>query len=573
LNGRASREVRFTKTPFFCRILQEKRKFRGKTKLIIKIIGFDFGTTNSTISYYNEESDKIESFRVRAGDADYIPTIVAYNKSKNNEVSIGKSAKSNITNLKNFEVYEHFKLLLGKYADKVIEGKTKTPTQVTYDFIKTFLDEYKETQKIDKLEGIVMTVPETWFREESNRTARENIEGIYKNLGYSDSEFQLESEPVGAAIYFCRSYKIKEKKEFTGYITVIDYGGGTLDVTLCKAMNDGKIKILERCGYGEYNETNGCAGVAFDEAVIEKLICDKKLTLKKGGPKFIKLRNSFEEKKIIECEQITKDLKDYYDDPAIVEGDQIFSLDYNDDGETLDICCKDLDQCFNKVNAPKLKESLEQIKQYFPVHKVDSKAPENFKVLLVGGFSNFYAVEKVVRESFNAKSGDIDKRFEQPFEIRNRALAISMGAALIAAGEFDIEHTCTYSYGYVRYGTNKSDELVPSYITVIEKGINIKTLDKPIFANEKEYVRYKGGKLRIFMDDGCPDNAGRKAYALDESIKELFPNVDDNDGNKWYQIGFSVSKRQIPTIHIKDKYGKETKTSLNKLIEKIGISQ
>jgi len=537
----------------------------------MKIIGLDFGTTNSTISYFDKESGKLESFKARAGDADYIPTIVAYNKNKNYEISIGYSAKEKLTS-KNIEAYEHFKLLLGENADKVIKGKTKTPTQVTYDFIEKLLNDYKTCHKIDKLDGIVMTVPETWVREESNITAKENIAEIFKNLGYSDFEFKLESEPVGAATYFCSSYEQNQGKEYTGYITVIDYGGGTLDVTLCEAMQGREIKILERCGYGEYNETNGCAGVAFDEAVIEKLIHDKNLPIKKGDSKFIDLRNSFESKKITLCEDITEELKDYYDDPGNVEGEQIFSLKYND--EDIDVCCKDLDQCFNRVNAPKLRESLEQIKQYFSVHKVDSKTPENFKVLLVGGFSNFYAVEKEVREFFDATSENMDKRFEQPFEIKNRALAISKGAALIAAGEYEIVHTCENSYGYVRYGANESDEVIPFYILVIEKGIDIKKLDKPIFADAKEYIRHKGGKLRIFMDDGLPNDAGRRTYALDESIKELFPNVDDKDTNKWYHIGFSVNnKRQIPTIHIRDKYGSVTSTSLNKLIEKIGISQ
>ena len=37
----------------------------------MKIIGLDFGTTNSTISYFNKESGKLDSFKVRAGDADY----------------------------------------------------------------------------------------------------------------------------------------------------------------------------------------------------------------------------------------------------------------------------------------------------------------------------------------------------------------------------------------------------------------------------------------------------------------------------------------------------------------------
>ncbi|MCL2196181.1 MAG: Hsp70 family protein [Treponema sp.] len=545
----------------------------------MKVIGFDFGTTNSTISYFNKESNALDSFKVRAGDADYIPTVVAYNLKKNNEVSIGNTAKPNVT-LKNYEAYEHFKLLLGKNADKIIEGKSKTPIQVTHDFIKKLLDEYKINQKMDEktnLDGIVMTVPETWIREESNRTARENIIDIFKTLGYKENEnFQLESEPVGAATYFCWSYKQKEGKEYTGHITVIDYGGGTLDVTLCEAMKDGKIKILERCGYGEYNETNGCAGVAFDETVVEKLIRDKNLPIKRGEPKFIDLRNSFENRKINECEQITKDLKDYYDDPDIVEGDSIFQLKYNDEGDTFDVCCKDLDECFCKVNAPKLKESLEQIKQYFSVYNINSNAPENFKVLLVGGFSNFYAVEKEVRESFGVTSGNIDKRFEQPFEIKNRTLAISRGAALIAAGEFSIEHTCTHNYGYVTYGLGKeSDNLIPYFNPIIKKGENLKKYSEPLFADRKEYVKHPAGKLFIYIDDGRPNNAGRsQPIPLGESVKELFPNVDNDYADKWYQIGFSVSRNQIPTIYIKDKHGTViSSTSLNKLIEKIGISQ
>lgn len=543
-----------------------------------EIIGIDFGTTNSTISYFDKESDRLDSFRVAAGDDGYIPTVVAYETTKNNKISIGKEAKENVAMPEEFEVYDNFKLLLGKSADAVIEGKPKTkktPTQVTHDFISKLLKDYKDSKNIkdpEDIDGIVMTVPEVWTKEDSNRTARENIEGIFKTLGYKDTEFQLQSEPVAAATYFCWSYRKEHKKEYKGFITVIDYGGGTLDVTLCNAVGDGKIIILGGCGGGEYNKTNGCAGVAFDEAVVEALIrnnSDKKLLFKRGDPKFTMLRNTFENQKILKSKTITDDLKDYYDDPNIVEGNSIFSL--RTDGGKLEVHCKDLDKCFSEVNAPMLKDSLKKIAQHFDKHGVNTKTPEYFKVLLVGGFSNFYAVEKEVREFFGAKSGDVDKRFEQPFEIRNRALAISRGAALIAAKEYEIDTICDYTYGYVRYGANETNDVVPFYIEVIKEGINIKELSDPIFVGEKEFIRHKGGKLRIYIDYGS--GIGKKAYALDESIRELFPNVDDNDRNKWYQIGFSINKNQIPTIHIKDKHGTVTSTSLNKLIEKIGISQ
>ena len=538
----------------------------------MKTIGLDFGTTNSTISYYDTESKSLENFKFGARQIEYIPTIVSY---KGREISIGDAAKDNLTS-KSFDTYEHFKLRLGKDADTAIENKSKNPKEVARDFIKNLLELFKKDQKIDKIDHLVMTVPAAWDKEDSNRIAKENIKEIYKELRYGEDEIQLESEPVAAATYFCWAYEDNrdinpQGKKYKGFITVIDYGGGTLDITLCEACDNDKIRVLESFGFGEYNETNGCAGVAFDNAVIEKLIRDNDLQVPKDSSKFIKFRNRFEEKKILKCDEITGYLKSYYDDPNIVEGDVLFPLEYEDDKE-IDVCCKDLDQCFSKVNAPKLKGSLEQIRQYFQAHKIDSSAQENFKVLLVGGFSNFFAVEKEVRNFFGAKTEYIDKRFEQPFSERNKTLAISRGAALIAAKWTYIEHTCTYSYGYITYALGKSDRYEPVYNPIIEKGTDLKELNKPVFADRKERVKHKGGKLWIFIDDGRPDNKGRsEPIPLDESVKELFPNVDGNDTDKWYQIGFSVDKDTIPSIHIRDKHGLEHTTSLNKLIEKIGI--
>jgi hypothetical protein len=71
------------------------------------------------------------------------------------------------------------------------------------------------------------------------------------------------------------------------------------------------------------------------------------------------------------------------------------------------------------------------------------------------------------------------------------------------------------------------------------------------------------------MDDGREDGAGRVQVTLDESARELFPNVDNKDNT--YRVGFSVNKHLIPSIHIQDKSGDINKKSLNKLIEKMAI--
>lgn len=536
----------------------------------MNVIGFDFGTTNSTISFYNTETKTLDCFQPSASSADYIPTVVAY---KGEEVCIGNIAKKNITK-KGYEAYEYFKLRLGSDANTVIENKTKTPTEVTADYIRELLAEYRRVQNIDSIDGVVMTVPETWFREESNRTARENIEKIYEELGYDiESQFQLESEPVAAAGYFCWAYEHSKEKnpqggKFNGFITVVDYGGGTLDVTLCK-VESGSIKILERCGYGEYNRTNGCAGVAFDEAVIEKLCADNDIDLDKTDRKFIKLRDAFEKEKITETKHITEMMQLYYNDPSIVEDEVLLTLEYDDD--ELCVYCKDLAECFAKINKPVLDESLSQMQAYFATHGVDSASQDEFKVLLVGGFSNFYCVEETVRHFFGSRYGLNDKRFDQVFTLNNKSLAIAKGAALIAQKVVKVDHACTHNIGYIAVRPDDQDRWVDTDVIIIKKGMKVSEAKEAIYAPNKVQVRLKSGIFRIFLDDGRENKVGRTQAALDQSVGEIFPNMDDVSNE--YQIGFSVDKNLIPTLHVRDKNGAEKQIRLNSLLSRIAVRE
>ena len=99
-------------------------------------IGLDFGTTNSTISFYNQETKTLDCFQMSAGSTEYIPTVIAY---KGAEISIGDVAKKNMTK-KGYEAYEHFKLRLGQDAHQTIPGKSKSPLDVTTDYIRTILE-------------------------------------------------------------------------------------------------------------------------------------------------------------------------------------------------------------------------------------------------------------------------------------------------------------------------------------------------------------------------------------------------------------------------------------------------
>jgi hypothetical protein len=341
-------------------------------------------------------------------------------------------------------------------------------------------------------------------------------------------------------------------------------------------MNSKELEVLERHGFGEDNQTKGRAGVAFDEAVTEKLMRDKKLGIEKDSSRFLKLRNQFEKFKIAESSEITKQLKEFFLDPGMLEGQSLFSLEYNDDGDEVKVCCEDLVDCFNRINAPVLLESLRKIQHFFNAHGVDSTSQENFKVLLVGGFSNFYAVEKAVREFFGARATYEDKRFEQPFELIDRTFAISKGAALIAKDAIKIEHTCPYNIGYIVHARDEHGRLIPKDVIVIAKGVKITDIKAPRFREEiRIQVNHTMGALSIFMDDGRPNKEGRMQAALDQSAKDLFPNVNKK-GNE-YRIGCSVNRNVIPTLHIKEhtknQKGEMRSTSLSKLLARIAITE
>jgi len=540
----------------------------------MNIIGFDFGTTNSTISYFDPKNNELENFKV-SGNNNYIPTVISY-KQKDSSISIGKIAKLNITN-KAFEVCEHFKLRLGADAGQIMEGKTKTPFEAARDFIKELLREYKNRQRIDKIDKIVMTVPVAWHPKKLHNIAVcKKIEEIYRQLGYGDV-LQLVAEPVAAASYFCWAHERNKKinptgAKYNGALMVVDYGGGTLDVTLCSIENGEKVKVLECWEDDEKGyQANGNAGVAFDEAVIIRLIEKNNLNIEKGSNTFIKLRDKFEEIKILGKGNITKTLKLYFDNPEIVKDESLFSLECGND-DYIDVYCEDLMVCFEKINKPVLERALRKMEPSFKYYNIDTSNQDNFRVLLVGGFSNFAAVEEEVRSFFGASSIYADKRFEHQFSENevtevDSLLTISRGAAVIAEGYINPIKICNKSIGFIVFSKDESDIWVGKDIKVIEKGTSADEAAAPCFHPSSYRVNSKSGTVRIFVDDESPNKKGRKEFSLDV----IFPNIDIPDNA--YYIGFSVDEDLIPTIHIKDKYGNTEQTYSKKLIERIKIQE
>jgi len=260
----------------------------------MKVIGLDFGTTNSIVSFYNETTQSIEAWKMGGSDGNnYIPSCVSI---EDGEIYIGEEAKNNLTR-DDSQTYTNFKILLHETDNKKLADynyKDKMPKEVAKLYIKNLLETYIAEQSIDKINSLVLTVPEIWIQDDMQ--ARTIIKEIADELKLPLKK--LISEPVAAGAYFIDNYKKINNTSYDGHLLVFDYGGGTLDITLLEAYNDA-IQALERTGKGKDTKSIGKAGLAYDELVVRTIYEEIfKEALKKNSEEYYELLVDFEREKI-----------------------------------------------------------------------------------------------------------------------------------------------------------------------------------------------------------------------------------------------------------------------------------
>ncbi len=546
-------------------------------------IGLDLGTTNSVLSFMKILPSKksyvnveVYPFFLYSGGDGYIPTVVSFRNDKQ-DCRIGREAKK----MSGIQRYDCFKLRLGEDIEKPLVRGGKNAGEVTRIYLEKLLEKFKKSYGIDRIPRIVATVPETWFREASNRTAREHLMDIYHQLGYSSSQVVIQSEPVAACAYYCWCYRMKMGDLFSGHIMVVDYGGGTLDIALCQIMDGTVIKVLDRCGEGEYNGTNGCAGVAFDEAVA-KMVCEENHILDiDGNPllhnrmNFEKFRNLIEEQKILCSEQVGEVLKHYFETPQDYGEETAFIVEYNE--KEYRVTAGILGKCFEEINQSPLLTCIRQVRQRFETFGVDETDGEHFQIMMIGGFSNFYGVEYGVRKEFETLSSESDSRFGvfskdgriiQIFAANDRSFAVSKGAALLSLGVIRVNPTCPFSLSLLGlHGSMMGEEIE---VPLVQKGEEIQEESKvKYFPDSFTVYDFQKTKLEFIYDDGRPDNQGKMHLTLDGN-PEIFPFKDPEKDKAEYYVGVTMDFNLIPMLHIKSRdTGEEKETSLQGLVERL----
>lgn len=518
--------------------------------------GLDLGTTNSLLCLVDDKlGSKPEFFHFDTNARDFFPTAIAYDKDGN--ILIGNAAKRKQMN-KQYDYYEAFKLKLNEQAGQS-EERERSPIQVTEDFLHELFRKLKHDRDITASK-IVQTVPDVWQNEPDYRNARERLTEIYQKFGMEPGEnFFLESEPVAAAAYYCQKCG---KGAYHGHIIIVDYGGGTLDLTLCRIDPDGTITPLRRCGSG--GAAGGLAGKAFDVALTERIIkkynCPE--SIQKGNREFIKMCSEVEEDKIAGTEQTTNALIDYYKTGGLVDQTAFTFTNSFDD---FDVAASDVAKVFEAINRKSLTEEIQKMSSYCNELGVDIDSQEHMRILMVGGFSNLYCVENTIQELFHSTAGLDDKRFDTvAINRQERSLAIAHGACLIASGKVPVQHVSKYEIGIYTYPSCTGEQ---TEIPIIERDHPIKDYRQVCYFTGKFTISAtrRDSKLRFYFDDGN----GRRSVYTAQSLEQLCPHIG-KDGDE-YEIGFSIDYKNCPFLHIKNADGEEYSHSLKDLLESISL--
>jgi len=514
----------------------------------MKVIGLDFGTTNSIVSFYNEETKNIEAWKMGGADGNnYIPSCLSI---EDDEIYIGEEAKNNLTK-DDSQTYTNFKILLYETDSKKLANYNytdKTPKEVAKLYIKTLLETYIAEQNIDKVNSLVLTVPEIWIQDDMQ--ARTTIKEIADELKLPLKK--LISEPAAAGAYFIDNYKKRNNSSYDGHLLVFDYGGGTLDITLLEANNDA-IKTLERTGKGKAKQSIGKAGVAYDELVVMsayKEVFDE--DLKKNSEEYYELLVTFEREKIQNKKSIQKYISQYEKNSKLNR--EIFSL--RCDKGKISIKPSILVSCFDELLKDDITNSLEEIEEYFNIHGININNHDEFRIVMVGGFSNYYLSHSAVKDFFGSKT-DSDRRFETHFTLEDTTLAISKGATLIANEFVELDETYPMTIGVVFYTIDSNGERVTVKDIIFKKGDVVS--ENKIIYSKRNVVG--SGKLTLFFDNG------RISYKIkiEKNPEDIFPNCNQ-EANEW-DIGFSMDENSFFYLYIKDKSGEEIKTEIGNIIE------
>ena len=554
-------------------------------------IGIDFGSTYSVISAYNDAEERVEILTLAEDDSASIPSVVSVNR--NGKVTCGKGAKEQLGK-RTVRLFEAFKMLLPETNTDMLRKRgyddIYSPRRVTKDYLESVLHGILNRYGGDKFEDVVICVPEIWGKNLRTLDGRSILREILTGKDSSGTEIadgidipvgavRVVTEPEAASAFFAYNFEKETGKNFNGHLLLIDYGGGTLDITLTEVISERQgvmeIGYREGGGAGENHPdsggdgTIGSAGIAFMQDVVKNAIRNSGIVAEDEyigytSPGFASAVRDLESQlkapdRIKEIEDTFGEYGSYYQDyEAILEEAPIefYEIEYND--EPIAVTYQQLYASYKNVIEGVLNEQIKQINKKVSEHLgSDPTQPEagvrnDFKIALVGGFGSFYLVKKQIEEIYNIDLNDkLDMRTKN-IAANKREQAISLGAALIAAGKIDLQKTARYSIGIYAPRSDGVYELHYGikYHQTIEPGrpyfICNSDTDSDTPANRSTYGRLNGEIKNFAIEFTERTNHGGLMVLKREMLEQLKALPEHG----FWNCGFSMDESDIVSFHV-----------------------
>ena len=539
-------------------------------------IGIDFGSTYSTISAYYPREDSVTALTLVEGESASIPSVVSI--TKKGKVNCGKAAKDQVGK-RTVRTFEAFKMLINEPDQELLRARGYdeqfTPRYITRLYLDTLLQGMLLRYSDERYENVVVCVPEVWCKNVNTLDGRSILrEILQKELHAPVDHVRVVTEPEAASAYFAYHYEKETGKAFNGHLLLIDYGGGTLDITLTEVVSDGKghMEISFRAGGGageNHDGTLGSAGIAYMQEVValsmlEHGIIGSKEELDYTHPDFVGAVRDLESQ--LKSPNRMKDIEDYFgsygssysalqevlqDDP-----EEFFTLEYN--SEELPVYYQTLLRAYQGAIEGILVEQIAQINRHVK-DKIGSDPCEpaagmrdNFKIALVGGFGSFYLVKKQLAEIYKLDANEkIDLRTKN-IHADKRELAISLGAALLAADKVEQKKTARFSIGLYTAGQDKRYR--PNYAIHYLQDVEpskpyyiLRDLDAPDSPENRMVFGALYNNIRHLVINFNEQTDRGGLMALKPSMLERLNKIPRSG---FWNIGFSLDESDIVHFHI-----------------------
>jgi len=365
----------------------------------MKIFGLDFGTTNSVASVI------VGSRCIPLLDDNMPhPSVVCY---QGNEIIVGRKAKVMLGLGEVGTIGSIVKSPKTRLGEKTVEidGYSYNPKKVVSDVIRHVCRDAKRQMPEHAFSAAVVTIPVNM-----DGSRRRELREACRMAGVSVLQFV--HEPLAALYGHLRNKENyeEETRRLNGEIVLVfDWGGGTLDLTLCRMLNGMLVQI----------KNHGCSEVGGD--LIDDLLVnhiEKAVLSKRGITSEVatqvgaraRLRSAAENAKV----QLSgKDahpilVVDYFSGDV---GDP--DLEYRLNRSELEICTKQ-----------KIELGIQRIEKLLEASNISASSVK--LCLATGGMVNMPCIQSRLREIFGAQRVDISSRGNT---------IISEGAAWIAHDE------------------------------------------------------------------------------------------------------------------------------------------